>query len=220
MPLLGLNTGRRDYGQRMLGSGDGDNNVRMWGTDLFLGISSLCLDMGHLLLRVSKLSLGMHMLYLDVRKLLGLSRGGEGGSGSGLGSRAVKVVEWTLAMGKLLLCVSKLSLELHSTVRAIGGLAWDVRSQGWVSSGSQQVGWRRGLQGRGGAWDWKIRSNQGFYSYFLKSVEPSKVARIRNVGNKRLGPTLVVVTAGVSDLSSNHGLIFNHTLVSWSPLIT
>jgi hypothetical protein len=176
--------------------------------------------MGHLLLRASKLSLGMHILYLDVRKLLGLSRGGEGGSGSGLGSRVVKVAECALAAGKLLLCVSKLSLELHGVLRAIGGLAWDVRSQGWVSNGSQQVGWRRGLQGRGGTQDWKIRSSQGFYSCFLKFVEPSKVTRIRNVGNKRLGPTLVVVKAGVSDLSGNHSLIFNRTLVSWSLLIT
>jgi len=29
MPLLGLNTGRRDYGQRILGSGNSDNNVRI-----------------------------------------------------------------------------------------------------------------------------------------------------------------------------------------------
>jgi hypothetical protein len=225
MCLLGLNTGRADYEIGAKGSSDGyggGGGIRSSG--LLLRISSGCLDVGHLLLRATKLALGMHGLYLDIRKP-GLSRGGgsggggggsdsDSGSGSGSGrrSRAVAAVALILDISTLLLRVGKLSLDLHEVVTAMEELALRVGSLGWVDSGFQRVIWERGAQGRGGVRRGG-RGGTGFYVGILKVVEPWEVVRVRNVGDKRLRPTVGVVKLGLSNVRGNYILVFFFNLI-------
>jgi hypothetical protein len=179
MRLLGLNTGTGEDDLEILGTGNDDGDGQTQGTELFQDVSSLCLDMSHLLVRVSKLALGIHALYRDMTNLLGLSTRGESGSSGGRGSRLLEGVGRVLAMSKLLLSVGKLSLELYGVVRTVGELVQDVRSLGWAGSRSQQRLWRGRIQGRGGAGDGETGS------YFLKFVGPCKVVRNREYEAKK-----------------------------------
>jgi hypothetical protein len=217
MCLLGLNTGRADYEIGTKGSSGGyrgGGGIR--GSGLLLRIGSGCLDVGHLLLQASKLALGMHGLYLDIRKL-GLSRGDRSGSGSDSGSdsdsdsrsssgrhsRVIAAAALILDISTLLLRVGKLSLGLYEVATAIGELALHVGSLGWVGSSSQHVVWERGAQGRRGigiGGRGSSGSSISFYVSILKLVEPWEVVRVRNVGDTRLRLTVGVIRLGLSNI--------------------
>ena len=223
MYLLGLNTGRADYEIGTKGSSGGYySGGRIRGSGLLLRIGNGCLDVGHLLLRASKLALGIHGLYLDIGKL-GLSRGDRSGSGSdsdsdsdsgsgcGRRSRVVVAAALILDISTLLLRVGKLSLGLYEVVTAIEELALHVGSLGWVGSGSQHVVWERGAQGRRGIGRGGRGSSGGSIGFcvsILKLVEPWEVVRVRNVGDKRLSPTVRVVNLGLSNIRGNYILVF------------
>jgi hypothetical protein len=90
-------------------------------------------------------------------------------------------------------------------------LALHVGSLGWVGSSSQHVVWERGAQETGG-----IRrggyggrsSSTGLCVGILKVVEPWEVVSVRNVGDKRLRPTVGVVKLGLSNVGGNYILVF------------